>query len=199
MALAKILHQRSPKSNFYAFRSLSNQHRINKIGYNAFKVTIKLQKFTSANLNSLNPNLYSRSRMDTIDLEKLIQQGYYVTLGATSSLLEVIQDPIKREENLRMWGRTFNELSQDLAAKGVSTEAEARSYVDSFIAQRVNGTKPQEETTSLTTVNTTAESVEETNAEASSAKVKSSMRDEIQELTDQLTNLRAELEQLRQK
>jgi polyhydroxyalkanoate synthesis regulator phasin len=137
--------------------------------------------------------------MDTIDLEKLIQQGYYVTLGATSSLLEVIQDPIKREENLRMWGRTFNELSQDLAAKGVSTEAEARSYVDSFIAQRVNGTKPQEETTSLTTVNTTAESVEETNAEASTAKVKSSMRDEIQELTDQLTNLRAELEQLRQK
>ncbi|MDX2257235.1 MAG: hypothetical protein NW214_17120 [Pseudanabaenaceae cyanobacterium bins.39] len=137
--------------------------------------------------------------MDTIDLEKLFQQGYYVTLGATSSLLEVIQDPIKREENLRMWGRTFNELSQELAAKGVSTEAEARSYVDSFIAQRVNGTKSQEDSTELTTVNTTAESVEDINSESSTTKVQASMRDEIQELTDQLANLRSELEQLRQK
>ena len=135
--------------------------------------------------------------MDTIDLEKLVQRGYYVTLGATSSLIEVIQDPIKREENLKMLGRTFDEITQDLAEKGVTVEAEARSYVDNFIAQQVSGTAPKSpETTDLTTVNTTAQTVDE-NEEAAKRKVSVNMRDEIQELTEQLATLRSELEQLR--
>ncbi len=141
--------------------------------------------------------------MDTIDLSKLMQRGYYVTLGATSSLLEVLQDPIKREENLKMLGRSFDEVTQELADKGVTTEAEARSFVDNFIAQQVTGssTKPPE-STGLTTVTTTASTVDDSVAEdlgdnLADKKVKASMRDEIQELTQQLASLRSELEQLR--
>ncbi|MBD2178256.1 hypothetical protein H6F42_15165 [Pseudanabaena sp. FACHB-1998] len=140
--------------------------------------------------------------MDTIDLEKLVQRGYYVTLGATSSLIEVIQDPIKREENLKILGRSFEEITQTLAEKGVTTEAEARSYVDSFIAQQVSGKASTEtDSTGLTTVTTTAKTVDENasdpDSEKSNQKVKASMRDEIAELTQQLASLRSELEQLR--
>ncbi|MBD2151502.1 hypothetical protein H6F44_15440 [Pseudanabaena sp. FACHB-1277] len=136
--------------------------------------------------------------MDTIDLEKLFQRGYYVTLGATSSLIEVIQDPNKREENLKRLTLTFDEITQELAEKGVTVEAEARSYVDSFIAQQVNGTVPKSsESADLTTVNTTAQTVDD-NGDAKS-KVNANMRDEIQELTEQLATLRSELEQLRSK
>jgi hypothetical protein len=134
--------------------------------------------------------------MDTIDLEKLFQRGYYVTLGATSSLIEVIQDATKREENLKRLGLTFDEIMQELAEKGVTVEAEARSYVDSFIAQQVNGTAPKPpEGGDLTTVNTTAQTVVD-NGETK-GKVNANMRDEIQELTEQLATLRSELEQLR--
>jgi polyhydroxyalkanoate synthesis regulator phasin len=139
--------------------------------------------------------------MDTIDLEKLLQRGYYVTLGATSSLIEVIQDPTKREENLRRLGRSFDEITQELAEKGVTTEAEARSYVDKFIAQQVNGTTTDTESVGLTTVTTTAKTVDDNSSDNTSdksdKKVKASMRDEIAELTQQLASLRSELEQLR--
>lgn len=139
--------------------------------------------------------------MDTIDLSKLVQKGYYVTLGLTSTLIEVIQDPIKREENIRMLGRSFDEVTQDLADKGISTEAEARSYVDSFIAQQVNGSSNinvDSPSAGLTTVTTTASTVDEA-AESDKAdkKVKASLRDEIQELTEQIASLRSELEQMR--
>ena len=144
--------------------------------------------------------------MDTIDLEKLFQRGYYVTLGATSSLLEVIQDPTKREENLKRLGRSFDEITQELAEKGVTTEAEARSYVDKFIAQQVNGSTntTSSESAGLTTVTTTAKTVDDNAPDGTSDKsdksdksVKASMRDEIQELTQQLASLRSQLEQLR--
>ncbi|WP_103666245.1 hypothetical protein [Pseudanabaena sp. BC1403] len=141
--------------------------------------------------------------MDTIDLEKLFQRGYYVTLGATSSLLEVIQDPTKREENLKRLGRSFDEITQELAKKGVTTEAEARSYVDKFIAQQVNGSTntTSSESAGLTTVTTTAKTVDDNAPDGTSEKsdksVKASMRDEIQELTQQLASLRSQLEQLR--
>jgi polyhydroxyalkanoate synthesis regulator phasin len=143
--------------------------------------------------------------MDTIDLEKLFQRGYYVTLGATSSLLEVIQEPAKREENFRRLGRSFDEITQELAEKGVTTEAEARSYVDKFVAQQVSGkTSTESEVTSLTTVTTTARTVDDSAFDNLSDKfekphnpVKASMRDEIQELTQQLASLRSELQNLR--
>ena len=140
--------------------------------------------------------------MDTIDLEKLFQRGYYVTLGATSSLLEVIQDPTKREENLRRLGRSFDEITQELAEKVVATEAEARSYVDKFIAQQVNSSPTtNSESAGLTTVTTTAKTVEDNAVDSVSEKphqsVKASMRDEIKELTEQLAGLRSELEKFR--
>ncbi len=144
--------------------------------------------------------------MDTIDLSKLMQRSYYITLGATSSLLEVIQDPTKREENFKRLSRSFDEITQELAEKGVTTEAEARSYVDKFIVQQVNGSPTNNAesaglTTVTTTVTTTAKTVDDSIPDdllnKPNKKVKASMRDEIQDLTEQLASLRSELEQFR--
>ena len=144
--------------------------------------------------------------MDTIDLSKLMQRSYYITLGATSSLLEVIQDPTKREENFKRLSRSFDDITQELAEKGVTTEAEARSYVDKFIVQQVNGSPTNNAesaglTTVTTTVTTTAKTVDDSIPDdllnKPNKKVKASMRDEIQDLTEQLASLRSELEQFR--
>jgi polyhydroxyalkanoate synthesis regulator phasin len=99
-------------------------------------------------------------------------------------------------------GRSFDEITQELAEKGVTTEAEARSYVDKFIAQQVNGSSTTtSESAGLTTVTTTAKTVEDNAtdsvSEQSNQSVKASMRDEIKELTEQLAGLRSELEKLR--
>jgi|GEM_PF-6544729 polyhydroxyalkanoate synthesis regulator phasin len=114
--------------------------------------------------------------MENFDLGKFLQRGYYLTLGLTSTLLEMAQDPTKREERLRELDR----LADELVAKGVSTEAEARSYVDQVVAGGVN------KNASEATVATVATPVREDNSEQ-----------ELQELTNQIAKLRAELEQLR--
>ncbi len=114
--------------------------------------------------------------MENFDLGKFLQRGYYLTLGLTSTLLEMAQDPTKREDKLRELDR----LADELVAKGVSTEAEARSYVDQVVAGGVNKNARE------ATVSTVATPVREDNSEQ-----------ELQELTNQIAKLRAELEQLR--
>ncbi|MEE3715690.1 hypothetical protein V2H45_02900 [Tumidithrix elongata RA019] len=138
--------------------------------------------------------------MDSIDLGKLLQKGFYVTLGATASLLEVLQDPRKQEQSFSALRRDFDSLTQELAEKGVVTESEARSLVDSFIARQIKtdgGSKTTEaDTPSTVTVNTTATDVVEPIAEP---KISSNVQTDLKDLTQQIADLRAELESLRQK
>jgi polyhydroxyalkanoate synthesis regulator phasin len=128
--------------------------------------------------------------MNANDLTKLLQKGFYVTLGATASLLEIIQDPAKREQNLGSLRQDIDSLTQDLAEKGAVTEAEARNFVDTLISRQINkqASPPQN---SVTTVNTTATTVAERAAEGAP--------DDLKQLTQQIAELRAELESLRQK
>ncbi len=121
--------------------------------------------------------------MNTIDIPKLIQKGFHVTLGATANLLEVIQDPRKLESNLNSLQRDFDDITDELAEKGAITEVEARNFVDTLVSRQIKNTE-----TEVTTVTTTATTVTETNVQA-----------DLQELTQQLADLRLELERLRQK
>ncbi len=114
--------------------------------------------------------------MNNLDLGKFLQRGYYVALGLTSTLLEMAQDSSKREERLR----DLDRLADELVAKGVSTEAEARSYVDQMVAKGVSKNAAD------ATVSAVATPVTEDTSEQ-----------ELQELTAQIANLRAELEELR--
>lgn len=131
--------------------------------------------------------------MNSTDLTQLLQKGFYITLGATASLLEAIQDPIKREESLTSLRRDLDKLTEELAEKGATTEVEARNLVDTLIARQMGTSETTNSpATDMTTVNTTATPVTEPNSEPQ-------VRADLQELTQQLADLRAELEKLRQK
>jgi polyhydroxyalkanoate synthesis regulator phasin len=135
--------------------------------------------------------------MNATDLSQILQKGFYVTLGATATLLEMLQDPTKREQNLSSLRQDIDSLAQELAEKGAVTEAEAKNFVDTLISRQINKNQPtsnysgtsETSATNFTnmTVNTTASTVGE-----------KSVPEDLKELTQQLADLRAELESIRQ-
>ncbi|KAM3103541.1 hypothetical protein ACKFKF_00600 [Phormidesmis sp. 146-12] len=149
--------------------------------------------------------------MNSDTVTQLLQKGFHVTIGATASLVESLQDPQKREQNFSRLRSEFSELTtpslveslqdpnrreqnlirlrleldeltQEWAQKGEVTEREARAFVDTMLAQRNQGTS------STTTVTTTATPVSTISPE---------VQLELQALTAQLGAIRAELERLR--
>jgi len=127
--------------------------------------------------------------MNAEHLTDLLHQGFRVTLGATSSLIEILQDPYKRNENLGKIQSQFSELADEWAEKGKMTEQEARNFVDTILSQR-----HQNVNTDMTTTVTTSP------ATPSTAPVTSDPEPvrEIQELTTQIAELRDELKRLRE-
>jgi hypothetical protein len=149
--------------------------------------------------------------MDKLDLGQFIQQGYYVTLGVSSALLEGLQDEAKREENLRLFTGPIDTLPQKLSEKGVTTESEARRFVDEFIATQLRGEssqpsqsiKVEQDADGNTTVTTTATTIDG-NGSSGSANPNNNTGStnkatiELKELTEQLAALRSELQSLRE-
>ena len=123
--------------------------------------------------------------MNSDNLTQLLQQGFRVTLGATASLVETLQDPQKRIQNLSALESELSQLAQEWALKGEMTEQEARNFVDSLLRQQDQppGSTPTNDTVSTTPTEPT---VRPTNAEL-----------DLQELTAQISAIRAELEKLR--
>ncbi len=120
--------------------------------------------------------------MDLSNPIKLLQKGFHVSLGATSSLLESIQDPRKREENLAQMRLGFDQVTQIWSEKGAVTEQEARKFVDSLVSQM-----PQTNPTSSSPPRPSPTTPETSQAQT-----------ELEELTSQLADLRSQLEQERQ-
>lgn len=123
--------------------------------------------------------------MNADHLLQFVQQGFLVTLGATSSLVEVLQDPEKRDENLDRLKTQLGELAQEWAQKGSITEQEARNFVDSLIAQQAAQRQAQTETP-----------VSPPETPTPTTDVDPQL--ELQQLTAQIAALRAELERMRE-
>jgi polyhydroxyalkanoate synthesis regulator phasin len=103
-----------------------------------------------------------------------LQKGYRVTLGATATAIESLQDSQSREDTFTRLRNDPNQLIEDLAVKGETTEREARSYVDRVFSQPTSAptrTPPSPQTVVI--------------------------QQDLQELTAQLAALRTELERLR--
>jgi polyhydroxyalkanoate synthesis regulator phasin len=113
---------------------------------------------------------------------KLLQKGFHVSLGATSSLLESIQDSRKREENLAQMRLGFDQVTQIWTEKGIVTEQEARKFVDGLVSQipQANPPSSRPPRSSPTTPET------------------SQTQAELEELTSRLADLRSQLEKDRQ-
>ena len=126
--------------------------------------------------------------MNSDNLIQLLQQGFRVSLGATTSLIESLQDSQKREETLSKLMRSeFSQLTEEWAEKGEITEREARNYVDALLRQQTSQTTG--ETSGAT--NTSPTTPAPTTVAAPDVQL------EIQELTAQIAAMRAELEQMR--
>lgn len=114
---------------------------------------------------------------------EFLKKGFHVTLGATTSVVESIQDSQKREENLSQLNLGFDRLSQIWADKGEVTESEARKMIDSMASQYGMPTNPMSSPPSSSTT-------------ATSPSVDPSLQQELKTLTNQLANIRLELTQM---
>jgi polyhydroxyalkanoate synthesis regulator phasin len=117
--------------------------------------------------------------MNANPLIQTLQKGYLVSIGATASLLESLQDAQQRDANFAKLRNDPNQLIEDLALKGETTEREARTFVDRFFNPSAS-TPPSGDP--------------RPNSPPAAA---SSVQQDLEELTAQLAALRTELERLR--
>ena len=122
--------------------------------------------------------------MNTDNLTQLLQQSFRLTLGATASLVETLQDPRKRTDNLDWMQSELNHLTTEWAAKGEMTEQEARNFVNNFLNQLRNQAPSPTPGASPSTVTTPSKAAPP------------DVQLELQELTAQLAAIRTELKNL---
>lgn len=109
-----------------------------------------------------------------------IQKGFRVGIGATTSLVEGVQNPTLYQQQLDRLRTNPLGLMEELADRGAATEQEARNTVDRLWANR-NG-QPASEMVVTTNAVTVGPDVEA----------------ELKSLTEQLIALRQEIAQLRE-
>ena len=113
----------------------------------------------------------------------LLQKGLRITIGATTTLVETLQDPQKRQQTFTELQSQLSQQTQLWAEKGEITETEAKLWVETWLTQQ----KQQRTHTSSNSSNSTSV----TNIRFSDA------QREIEELTAQILALKTELEQSR--
>lgn len=123
-------------------------------------------------------------------LPQMLQTGFHLALGATSFLIETLQDPLKREQNLDKLNSDLGLLADELLEKGEMTDIEARNFVDTIFS----GQNERE--------NTDSESVSHQRSNSPIGNppdfvTEPDVQLEIQELTAQMVALRTQLENLR--
>ncbi|MCT7984554.1 hypothetical protein NG796_14735 [Laspinema sp. A4] len=130
--------------------------------------------------------------MNPDNVMEFLQTGFRVGVGATASLLESIQDPQKREENLADLKLDVSDLTKKWAEKGEMTEREARNYVDTLIDhQRSPGEPPSAASPSAST--------SEPPSPPPTSATNPEVYQDLQDLTAQIAALRSELENLQKK
>ncbi|MBD1869594.1 hypothetical protein H6F93_16895 [Leptolyngbya sp. FACHB-671] len=123
--------------------------------------------------------------MNSDTLLQIVQKGFRVTLGATASLIETLQDPQRRDENLYRLRAELGQLTEEWAVKGEMTEQEARNFVDTILSQRAA------QTNSSDTPSTP-------NSSSTATAAPPDVQLDLEELTAQIAAIRAELERLRE-
>ncbi|ABG52060.1 conserved hypothetical protein [Trichodesmium erythraeum IMS101] len=120
--------------------------------------------------------------MNPDDLTQIMQKAFRTTLGATSFFMETLQDSSKRDENLNKLNSDFNQLTEEWAERGEMTEQEARSFVDIILNQQ---------NTQANTDSTTVSS----SPNSASGLAQSDIQRDLLELTQEIANLRNDLQQ----
>ncbi len=117
-----------------------------------------------------------------------VQKGFRTSLGAASFLVETLQDPNKRDENLQKLNSNFNsmdfsQLTEEWATQGEITEREARTFVDNMLNQKGSESSSNSNDLSDFPRNTTNDNA-----------ARSNLQQKLQELTAEIIALRTELQ-----
>jgi polyhydroxyalkanoate synthesis regulator phasin len=125
--------------------------------------------------------------MNSDTLTDTLQKGFRLTLGATASLLEALQDPQGSSRKFSELSTDMDRLTEELEAKGAVTEQEARQFVDGMLTQVPNLFNQGSAAPQSRTVYTVATPVSDP-----------SIQPELEALTQQLAEIRREIETLKQ-
>ncbi|MBW4484107.1 MAG: hypothetical protein KME14_16340 [Tildeniella torsiva UHER 1998/13D] len=120
------------------------------------------------------------------DLTQTLQKGIRVTLGATASLIEALQDPETSSQKFSALGSDVNRLTEELEIKGETTEREARQFVDGLLSQVPNPFGASSPGAGETTITTVASPV-----------VNNAVQSDLESLTLELAAIRREIEALK--
>lgn len=115
-----------------------------------------------------------------------LQKGFRVTLGATATLLEALQDPQSSGQRFSALGSDVGHLAETLESKGEVTEQEARQFVDELLRQWPNPFSGSS-ASSIPTVDIVAIPVADP-----------SVQSDLAALTQELAEIRQALETLKQ-
>jgi len=124
--------------------------------------------------------------MNSNNLLDFLQTGLRISLGATTSLVETLQDPQKREESMSQLQSDLSQRVTAWAEKGAVTEQEARRFIEQMWAQQSYAGR-----SATTETPSDAPDVPPTTVTTPSTQM------EIEELTAQIAAIRTELEKLR--
>ena len=117
--------------------------------------------------------------MDNNNLLQIAQQGFRITVGAATSLVETVQNPQKRTEALSQMQADLSQKTQEWSEKGEVTEQEARNFLDSLFDRQSSGDNYP-------------------GTPNSAAVTKTHTTSDLQQLTDEIIALRKELEEIRE-
>ena len=124
--------------------------------------------------------------MNPNNIQDALQTGFRVSLGATTSLIESLQDEQKREENLSLLNLEFNQQVAELSQKGEKTEQEVQRLIGQIFSQMNQPTDSATPSTSGGSGSTPP-----------TGTTSRSTQQELEELTVQIALIRTELEQMR--
>ena len=124
--------------------------------------------------------------MNPDTLSQTLQKGFHLTLGATASLIEALQDPQGSSQKFSEMGGDVNRLTEELEVKGVTTEQEARQFVDGLFSQMPNPFNGGSAARPPATVNTVATPVAD-----------AAVQTELETLTQELAAIRKDIEALK--
>ncbi|MGK7931938.1 MAG: hypothetical protein AB4041_10970 [Microcystaceae cyanobacterium] len=122
--------------------------------------------------------------MNTETLFENLHQGFRITVGATASFIETLQNPELRSQTFTDLQTELSERSKEWASKGETTEQEARRLTEEWLS-RFNDSQTASTKTTVTTSSYEPPSTSDTDIKA-----------QIRELTTQISSLRQELEDL---
>lgn len=123
----------------------------------------------------------------------------HIFYGTATALVEILQDPEKRTENLNRLSMDLGQLAEELEQKGELTEQEAIRYLEGLkdAAANTPSTAPDSETPVSSSSPSKAAPSPPPSSPGSSTPISKEEIAELMELTHQIESLRLDLERLR--